>query len=298
MTPRVYLSQIHDPFLNLGVEDWLFRQVLDQQPILLLWRNMPSVIIGRAQNPWLECNVDQLKENNLAIVRRQSGGGTVYHDLGNLNISFLSPKNAYNKQQNLAIVQSALAALGFEASISERNDILLHHQTQTCKISGSAFRETRTHAFHHASLLIDTDIDQLWRALTPTLSATKNSKGVRSVRSPVTTLKQVRPTITIEKMTHHIIDEFRKQHQFAPPITHITDKNCPQHAQTYAKTIRQWDWCFGKTLPFSIEWQPGVELSIRQGRVEQIVCKYPDQQAIYQALKGLPFDKVSTNNQA
>lgn len=292
---QIYLSHIHDPYLNLGIEDWLFRQVLDQQPILLLWRNQPCVVIGRAQNPWLECNVNQLIQCNIPIVRRQSGGGTVYHDLGNLNISFLSPKPLYNKQQNLQVIKSALAGCGFTASISERHDILLHHQNQTFKISGSAFRETKDHAFHHASLLIDTNVENLWQALTPTISTAKNSKGVRSVRSPVITLKHVQPTLALAHIEQTIIQAFNEQHHVDPSISTITTDNCPLHAQRYSDMIQQWDWRFGRTLPFSVEWQPGVDLHIKQGKVLQVDCTSPEQQCHYQNLQGLAFDKVAVS---
>lgn len=94
--------------------------------ILMLWRNEPCVVIGRHQNPWIETNVDELKNQGVKIARRNSGGGTVYHDLGNLNMTFFTPQKFYNRRYNLEIVSRALfREWGLDAKVNKREDIVV-----------------------------------------------------------------------------------------------------------------------------------------------------------------------------
>jgi lipoate-protein ligase A len=195
---QVYISPSTDPYFNLALEDYLFRSVLNTQPILYLWQNANSIVIGRAQNPWTECDLDKMAQDDVKLVRRQSGGGAVYHDLGNLNFTFLNPKNSpnsnlnYNKQTNLQIIINALEQFDISAKFSGRNDILVYPEISDPngkKISGSAFRETKDKAFHHGTLLVNADLEKLGAYLTPPDKKLK-SKGVKSVRSRVAILSK------------------------------------------------------------------------------------------------------------
>lgn len=264
MTANCYISQVQDPYLNLGIEDWLFRHVLADEPLLLLWQNTPCVVIGRAQNPWLECNVPELQAQNIPIVRRQSGGGTVYHDLDNLNISFLMPRAIYQPDQHIELVQAALTDLGIPTTASQRRDLFINHQSNLYKILGSAFRETRSHAFHHMSLLIDANVEQLWQALTPAITA-EHSKGVASVRREVMTLKMAAPHITLPDVKHALQQRFAQCYGTEPTHIYIDAQTIPTHAAQYAETIAQWDWIFGKTLPFSFIYKSNVRCEVEKG---------------------------------
>ncbi|KAF4529404.1 hypothetical protein B566_EDAN003499 [Ephemera danica] len=123
----VFISQSNDIFANLALEDWLYRHSdFSKHRVLLLWRNTPCVVIGRHQNPWREAQVGALAENKVALARRNSGGGTVYHDEGNLNLSFFTPREAYNRKTNLRIISNALRReWGIESLISPRDDLIL-----------------------------------------------------------------------------------------------------------------------------------------------------------------------------
>jgi len=126
--PRsVFISQSDDIFANLALEDWLYKKHdFSKHRVLFLWKNKPCVVIGRHQNPWKETHVGTLAERNIALARRNSGGGTVYHDLGNLNLSFLGPRDAYNRKANLSVISSALRReFNIDSEISPRDDLIL-----------------------------------------------------------------------------------------------------------------------------------------------------------------------------
>jgi lipoyltransferase 1 len=123
----VFISQSNDIFSNLALEDWLYRNSdFSHHRVLLLWRSAPCVVIGRHQNPWREAHIGTLAEQKITLARRNSGGGTVYHDQGNLNMSFLTPREAYNRKTNLSIISNALRReWGIESLISPRDDLIL-----------------------------------------------------------------------------------------------------------------------------------------------------------------------------
>jgi hypothetical protein len=124
----VFISQSSDIFTNLALEDWLYRNFdFTNHHILLLWRNSPAVVIGRHQNPWLEANTAILAEHCIEIARRNSGGGTVYHDNGNLNLTFFTPREHYNRRNNLQLISRALfREFGLETEISPREDLVIN----------------------------------------------------------------------------------------------------------------------------------------------------------------------------
>lgn len=121
------VSKSTDIFTNLTLEDWLYNhEDFTKKSVLLLWRNGPSVVIGKHQNPWMECNVKLISEYGINLVRRKSGGGTVYHDMGNLNISVLTSRKCYDRRKNLELVIEAVTSRwDISLEINKRHDILL-----------------------------------------------------------------------------------------------------------------------------------------------------------------------------
>lgn len=127
ITKSVFMSQSTDIYTNLALEDWMYRNMdFSNHHVMMVWRNEPCVVIGRHQNPWLEANVPLLNEKEIALARRHSGGGTVYHDRGNLNISFFTPSERYNRKYNLELVKRALfREFGIKSVINERQDLIV-----------------------------------------------------------------------------------------------------------------------------------------------------------------------------
>ncbi|WP_440615829.1 lipoate--protein ligase [Cysteiniphilum sp. 6C5] len=261
---NVYIATSHDPFYNLAVENWLFREMLTDTPILYLWQNMPSVIIGRAQNPWRECNIDALSNDNIPIVRRQSGGGTVYHDLGNLNYTIMAKSQDYDKKANLALIVNTLKSCGINAHASERNDILVTHEGVDYKVSGSAFRETKDKSFHHGTLLINAYTSKLYHYLHHNIDTSLSTKGVHSKRSSVINLAAINPEISAAKIRDCFLNQFNHH------ITYIPEHMENKQVVDEENTLRTWQWRFGKTLPFSRKFifeDNHITLEIKNGRV-------------------------------
>ena len=123
----VFISQSNDIFVNLALEDWFYRNYdFSKHHILLLWKNNPCVVFGRHQNPWVESNIPAAEGNGIKLARRNSGGGTVYHDFGNLNLSFFTPRERYNRRYNLDIIVRALyREWGIESTINKKEDIIV-----------------------------------------------------------------------------------------------------------------------------------------------------------------------------
>ena len=150
--------QSNAALFNLAVEECIFRQMDPAQRVLFLWRNANTVVIGRAQNPWKECNTRRMEEDGVTLARRSSGGGAVFHDLGNSCFTFMAGKLEYDKSVSTAIVLDALRRLGVEAFASGRNDLLVATPDGDRKVSGSAYRETQDRGFHHGTLLLDAHV--------------------------------------------------------------------------------------------------------------------------------------------
>ena len=151
-----------DPYRNLAAEKLLTRDVREGECILFLWQNRRTVVIGRNQNAWEECRVRQLEEDGGHLARRLSGGGAVYHDLGNLNFTFAVRKNDYDPEKQSDVIRRAAEKLGIAAERTGRNDL----EAGGRKFSGSAYYETRGRCFHHGTVMMDVDTDALAAYLT------------------------------------------------------------------------------------------------------------------------------------
>ena len=160
----VYISESQDVLTNLAFEDWLYRnENFDNKNLLLLWCNKPCVVIGRHQNPWMEANLNYLVRNKITLVRRNSGGGTVYHDLGNLNCTFFTSREAYNRKRNLELICRVLRSnWDVDVRVSPREDIVLN---KSLKISGTASKLANKTAYHHCTLLVNVDSSRLDQTL-------------------------------------------------------------------------------------------------------------------------------------
>lgn len=206
-TLRLLISDSYDPWFNLAVEECIFRQMPATQRVLFLWRNADTVVIGRAQNPWKECNTRRMEEDNVRLARRSSGGGAVFHDLGNTCFTFMAGKPEYDKTISTAIVLQALNALGVTAEASGRNDLVVKTPQGDRKVSGSAYRETKDRGFHHGTLLLNADLSRLENYLNPDKKKLQ-AKGITSVRGRVTNLVELLPGISHERICEAVTEAF------------------------------------------------------------------------------------------
>lgn len=178
---KFLINSSTDPFYNMAFDE----AVLERGPeelVFYLWRNSPAVIIGRNQNPYAEVNLPYLEAGGISLVRRITGGGAVYHDLGNLNYSFAGPLKSFPGDRPTLIVD-ALRAMGIPAELGGRNDIFVDGR----KCSGYAKRLSGTRMMIHGTLMFDVDLDRLVQALSVPGSKV-SAGGIASVRSRVANL--------------------------------------------------------------------------------------------------------------
>ena len=245
-----YWNGRNDPAFNLALEEIMTAQA--DSPFVMLWRNRPAVIIGRNQNAYAELDSAYAREHGIAVVRRMTGGGAVYHDLGNLNYSFFSYEaDSGGRYADFAPsaepVVTVLRSLGADAAFSGRNDILVGGR----KVSGSAKRVHDGRILFHGTLLFDVDRETMAAVLTPP-KAKIEAKGVSSVRARVANLKEFMPELDRETfrmaMERGLLDSCGLD---APrPIP----DNWVREAERLAdEHYRSWDWTFGASPDFTFE---------------------------------------------
>lgn len=241
----IYESESFDPYHNLAVEKHLLDLVQPGQCILYLWQNENTVVIGSNQNAWRECRVSALESDGGKLARRLSGGGAVFHDLGNLNFTFILCEDDYDIQKQLAVICSACAEAGIQAELSGRNDVLAEGK----KFSGNAFYHHQGKAYHHGTLLVDADMEKMQKYLSPS-KAKLESKGVASVRSRVVNLSELSAGLTCKDMKKHMVNAFEKVYNTisSPLLLNTDDYTAVSKLQ---EKFSSWDHLFGKALPFS-----------------------------------------------
>lgn len=200
MEYRYCVSEFTNPYLNLATEELLLEQVGEEKPILFFWKNDNTIVIGKNQNPLVECDVARFEKDGGKIARRKSGGGAVFHDLGNLNFSILSRKNEVSKMKYNNLVIEVLRCMDIETSYNGRNDILVNGK----KFSGNASYSSGDNSCQHGTLMIHTDIERMNLYLTP-----DNEKLARnyisSVKARVTNLVDIKQSISDEKIIETFI---------------------------------------------------------------------------------------------
>lgn len=234
-----------DPHENLAMEKHLMDITPKGRCVLYLWQNQNTVVIGKNQNAWLECRTSLLEEEGGKLARRLSGGGAVFHDLGNLNFTFIMPKEDYDLDKQVTVIQKACALAGIAAEKSGRNDLLADGR----KFSGNAFYQNATHAYHHGTLMVDVDKEKLGRYLSPP-KAKLEAKGVASVRSRVVNLKELAPDLTIDLMKQHMAKAFAEVYGGEAAVLVLTDTDLAEVA-ALKENYSSWEYLYGTPLPFS-----------------------------------------------
>ena len=262
-----------DPYENLALEELLF-ETQGEGATFYLWQNERTVVIGRNQNAWRECRVELLESEDGKLARRSSGGGAVFHDLGNLNFTFILPKEQYDLVRQLGVIQKAATKFGIETSFTGRNDLVLTATGE--KFSGNAFRFSNSTALHHGTILISADFSRLGRYLAPSQMKLE-SKGVKSVVSRVTNLGQQNPNLTVETMKQALMEAFEAEYGTYEPHSWdlIDQKLLAKKRELYAS----WDWKFGTTPSFNVSLENRFDfgclellLNVQNGVVSSATC--------------------------
>ncbi|MGH7625746.1 MAG: lipoate--protein ligase [Gemmatimonadaceae bacterium] len=249
----LFLSNLDstDAAANLALEEYCLLNVDIGETYLLFYVNSPAVIIGKHQNTAEEIDTDFIRDHNVQIVRRISGGGAVYHDLGNLNFSVItrySPQRFNNYREFTGPVVSALRELGVPAETTGRNDIVVDGR----KISGNAQVVRGERMFSHGTLLLDSNLDDVTRALRPK-SGKVESKGIQSIRSRVANISEyLKQPLAMEDFRAALL-----AHLFpgspTPPMYDLTDAQRREARALADSKYRTWEWNYGESPPFNLQ---------------------------------------------
>ncbi|MBL7664825.1 MAG: hypothetical protein JNM93_06795 [Bacteriovoracaceae bacterium] len=244
MFDQVYLSEIQDPYVNLSLEQRLLEELVPNERRLLIYINQPCVVIGRFQNPLQECDLSFMKEQGIDWIRRQSGGGTVYHDLGNINLCFLNGARELQKADHQEYLVKVLRQFDFHAKISGRSDVLVEYKGLDYKISGSAFKQKRDRSFHHATLLYDADKAALKKCLAPKLKI-QNSRSIPSNPHPTINLKQITPQLELSQLMTGLTQGHTVQNLDAKTVLSMVSTD-------YLQSLKTWEWKWGEIPVFDL----------------------------------------------
>ncbi len=238
----VYETDSTQPWHNIAMEAWLMKYVSPGECVLYLWQNKNTVVVGRNQNIFDECCLAELTGAGGTPARRLSGGGAVYHDMGNQNFTFIVKKEDYDVAKQTDVIIKAAELLGIHAEKTGRNDITVDGR----KFSGHAYYESGGVCYHHGTLMVDVALDEMNRFLRPSSEKLK-SKGVRSVRSRVTNLSEFHHGLTPADMRAAMKKAFSEV--YGMNITEMSDKYIDGPAVTqYEKKFSSSDWLYNRAI--------------------------------------------------
>jgi lipoate-protein ligase A len=290
-------------YVNLALEEYVFRHKPADDDVLLFYVNAPAIIVGRNQNTIEEIDPDVVAARGIRVVRRISGGGAVYHDLGNLNFSVMTPHvhDRFNRYDHFTRpVLEVLQELGVPAALGGRNDILADGR----KISGNAQFATPTRMFSHGTLLFDANLDDVTAALRPKPGKVE-SKGVKSVRSRVANISEfVREPLTVDELRERILERiFGTRDRARIPSVALDDADWRAVHDLVATKYGAWAWNYGENPPSNVQrarrfpaGEIDARIDVQHGRIAALrlfgdYMGREDVGALEARLVGLPYER-------
>lgn len=295
---------ITDPQINLAIEEYLLKTMdTEDDSYLLFYINEPSIIIGKNQNTIEEIDTEYVEEKGIHVVRRLSGGGAVYHDLGNLNFSFITKDDGdsfRNFKKFTEPVVAALAEIGVTAELIGRNDILIEGR----KVSGNAQFSTQGRMFSHGTLMFDTEIDEVVSALKVRKDKIE-SKGIKSIRSRVANISEfLDEPMTIEEFRTVVLNSIFGGAEHIQ-YKELTDTDWDNIHALSKERYANWDWNYGKSPKFNMQHSHrfpvgsiDVRLEVKKGIIEDVIIfgdffGVGEVDVICDQLKGIQYERHS-----
>lgn len=245
-------NQSTDPHFNLALEEYSLKHLSDKNDYFILWQNRPSVIIGRNQNTIEEVNQDYIKANEINVVRRLSGGGAVYHDLGNLNFTFIVNSNntsPHNFEFFTKPVINALSKLGIEAKFTGRNDIVIDDK----KFSGNAQYYYKNRVLHHGTILFNSNLSVVQSTLNVKQDKIQ-SKGVKSVKSRVTNIyPYLTEPLSINQFKNYLVSSILGEKGIKNSQYLLEQSDIEKINKLMEERYLRWEWNYGQSPKFDVE---------------------------------------------
>jgi len=280
-----------DPYFNMAFDEYCLERLPSGENFFFLWRNRPSVIIGLNQNAYSEVNLNYLKDNNITLARRVTGGGAVYHDLQNLNYTFVG------ENVSPAPFVKALTVLGLNAELTGRNDIFVDGR----KVSGYARRVWHDREIVHGTMMYNVDLEELTRVLS-TEGSKMEAKGIASVRSRVANLKPYLPQFSsieeVQRALEDILSEGDGEYI-------LPEEALSEIAREAESRFSSWEWVFGRSREADIERTAKLpcgsvtaRISTDHGHIERVTFEGDfiggnNANALEEILTGVRFDAAS-----
>lgn len=298
---ELVINRSTDPAFNLALEEYALTRM--EREMILLWRNAAAVIIGRNQNAVEEMDMDYIREHGITVIRRQSGGGAVFHDLGNINytvIHKMGEDDFSNYRKFTAPICAFLQTLGVDAQLSGRNDLTIDGM----KFSGNAQAVKNGRIMHHGTILFSADVAHLAGALRPR-PAKIESKGVKSVRSRVTNVAGHLPApMAVEEFFDRLADYFRRNTQGLGEYE-LTGQDIAAVGALVEEKYGTWEWNFGRSPAYNFEKSArfpfgivDMRLQVRDGAIENAAIfgdffGVQDKAALERRLRGVRHDRAA-----
>lgn len=298
---RYLINKSTDPYFNLALDEYAMKHIDIDEDFFFLWQNEPAVIIGKNQNTAEEVNQSFIDEKGIKVARRVSGGGAVYHDLGNLNFTFIinvDDPGKVNYKKYVQPIIDALKEMGVEAKASGRNDILI----DGLKISGNAQRMANGKLMHHGTLLYDVDIRDMVKSLNVAPDKII-SKGVKSVRSRVTNIKEHLPN-SVDIFDFWDSLQYYLSNKGQDKEIVLTDEDIAKIEFEAVNRFGTWDWIYGASPEFDLEnskrfngGEVNIKLNVENGHIKNIrflgdYLGLKDVNTIEERLKNVRFNRA------
>ena len=295
-----------DPAFNLAMEEYFFEAMPRDRSYFMTWQNDNAIIIGKHQNTLSEINLPFVEQHDIRVVRRLSGGGAVYHDLGNLNFTFITdaePTQQVDLRRFCQPIADTLSSLGVDATVDGRNDILIDGK----KVSGNAQYVRQGRVMHHGTILFDSDLSVLGQALN--VDANKiQAKGIKSVRSRVANVRScLKQDMTMMQFRRALAKHLLKQAHVE--VYTLTDEDIAAIQKIRENRYALWEWNFGASPPCTLARKARIEgcgtveaqIQMENGCIAGIrfcgdyFSTLPPEQ-LAQKLAGVPFTEDACSN--
>ena len=274
--PKVVISTMTNPFRNLALEEFVFantpRTPQFNAQRLVLYTNSPCVVVGKNQNPWKEVNLPLIHSLSIPMLRRRSGGGTVVHDLHNVNYSYMTTRESFDRKFFGGVIVSQLQSIGVALKQNERGDIIT---MEGLKVSGSAYKISKGLSYHHGTMLLSSKLDILKKLLDTTKrdrDVTIRCNGVDSVPAPVTNVG-----IDNDVFVEQVVTGFKQLFNQEVDVITVGDESPLQpDILTISEELQEWDWKYGNSPKFEYDIRhPDFEVTfnVEKGYLQHFTVK-------------------------